>query len=360
MRVSLYGAVNMLLAAMWVVFIPSYAMLVHCKSCPNFLKAAGEIVELLWHPNTHRVKLKYGATSGPAQFVPDSDNGVYRPACVPCPVQLVAQQAVPYSNKDKQTSGSVNKDVFHYNQLEGADLARCVKVDGFNLPSGAATSITGGAGVDAKTYVHYQLFGPNHEYVWNALYPKRDPVSLRWVRERTTILLDTTGLHNTKLFKKRSPWPFINAPMGAETIEPVLYGYYMLNGRPFIPPKLWDYRPSTRENGDYYGFTPPGFEVKVTPTSSIVNKSSPASYTASKQMMDQAQGYEPDSFSGPLKTFDSIEHEWWYGNVCPKKGCGEAWAIKTSIQYWGTDHYADYIARFFAGGKDFTCVWFGS
>jgi hypothetical protein len=366
MRVSLYGAVNMLLAAMWVVFIPSYAMLVHCKSCPNFLKAAGEIVELLWHPNTHRVKLKYGATSGSAQFVPDSDNGVYRPACVPCPVQLVAQQAVPYSNKDNQTSGSVNKDAFHYNQLEGADLARCVKVDGFNLPPGAPTSITGGAGVDAKTYVHYQLFGPDHVEIMKKLYTvglvegHRKARDLAWIRQQVDSQVRSgKTFFNTKLFKRRSPWPYINAPLGDETIQPVIYGYYMLNGRPFIPPKLWDYRPFSQSNGDRYFVQLKDSTKKHSITSNITNLTSAASYTASGYMVGQANGHQPGAIE-PRPMHDSIEHEWWYNNVCPKNGCGEDWALKTSLQYWGTDHYADYIARFFAGGKDFTCVWFGS
>lgn len=363
MRVSLYGAVNMLLAAMWVVFIPSYAMLVHCKSCPNFLKAAGEIVELLWHPSTHRVKLKYGATSGSAQFVPGSDNGVYRPACVPCPVQLVAQQAVPYSNKDNQTSGSVNKDAFHYNQLEGADLARCVKVTGFNLSPGAPTSITGGAEVDARTYVQFQLFGPQYEAIFNKLYTvglkenERKPRDLAWIRQQAESWRThgNGAFYNTNLFKKRSPWPFLNAPTG----EPVVYGYYMLNGRPFIPPKLWDYRPFSPANGDHYGYTPSGNTEKLTVLSNFGNARSAASYKTSSEMIDQAKGYSPTALIKPTHISESTEYEWWYGNVCPEKGCGADWMFKTSMQYWGADQYADYIARFFAGGKEFTCVWIG-
>lgn len=365
MRVSLYGAVNILLAALWVVFIPSYAMLVHCPTCPDFLKAAGELVELLWHPNTHRIKLKYGAGTGQAQYLPGSDNGVFRPACVPCPTELLAQQVVPYSNKDNQTSGRVSSTYPQY-KAQSEDLVHCVKVNGFNLPSGAATSITGGAGVDAKTYVHYQLFGPDHEAIVAKLYTvglkegSRKPRDLAWIRQQIDSQVRSgKTFFNTKLFKRRSPWPYINAPLGDETIQPVLYGYYMLNGRPFIPPKLWDYRPFSQSNGDRYSIQLKGSTKKYSITSNITNLTSAASYTASGYMVGQANGHQPGAIE-PMPLHPSTEHEWWYGNACPQKGCGDEWALKTSLQYWGTDHYADYIARFFAGGKDFTCVWFGS
>lgn len=355
MRLSAYGAVNILLAALWVVFIPSYWMLVHCPTCPDFLKAAGELVELLWHPNTHRLKLKYGAGRGQAQYLPGSDNGVFRPACVPCPTQLVEQQVVPYSNSDRQTSGRVGNDYPKYS-IQPEDLVHCVRVTGFNLRPGATTSITGGAEVDAETYVKYQVFGPNYKAVWDALYPTRTPRDLDWVRRQTDTLKAHGGFFNAKLFKKRSPWPFINAPMGEKTIKPELYGYYLLNGKPFIPPKLWDTRKFSKEDGDYYSVTPSGSKTKLTVCSNIGKMESAASYTASGYMTGQAEGHVPGAVE-PIPIHKSIEHEWWYGNVCPKNGCGEDWWGKTSMQYWGADHYRDYIARFFAGGDSFVCIW---
>lgn len=360
MRLSAYGAVNILLAALWVVFIPSYWMLVHCPTCPDFLKAAGELVELLWHPNTHRLKLKYGAGRGQAQYLPGSDNGVYRPACVPCPSQLLEQQVVPYLDmKNAQTSGKVS-DTYPKYSVQPEDLVHCVRVTGFNLRPDATTSITGGAEVDATTYVKYQVFGPNYKEVWDALYPGARAVrSLNWIRSRTTLLASMGDFYNTKLFKKRSPWPFLNAPMGPHTIEPELYGYYLLNGKPFIPPKLWDLRPYSAEAGDHYGHKPQGYDAVVTPTSNIGELTSAASYTRSIQMQDQAQGrvanVSRENFGPESK---GVEHEWWYSNLCPKaSGCQDDWWGKTSMQYWGADHYRDYIARFFAGGDSFVCIW---
>ena len=368
MRLSAYGAVNILLAALWVVFIPSYWMLVHCPTCPDFLKAAGELVELLWHPSTHRLKLKYGA-GGNVRYAPDTGKGVLRPACVPCPVELYNDQIVGFSGNN-QTSGVSSAE---YKVLPD-ELKLCVRVEGLNLPGGRVTSVGGGASMDARTYLHFQLFGPNYEKVLAKIYanaytdpntgkPQRRTLEFTTMRKHIQQYERDIGpIHNTSLFKKRSPWPFVNTTVTAtatehptyktpmDTPDTVSYGFYLLNGRPFVPPKLWDYRLYDPVRGDSYA----GDGGKYSITSNMGKKPPGANYSLSDKMMQQSSGgsKHPIVLASAEK-----ETEWWYSGLCPSDKCGSDWYTKTSLQYWGDEHYRDYIQRFFAGGSTISCVW---
>jgi len=362
MRLSAYGAVNVLLAALWVVFIPSYWMLVHCPTCPPFLKSAGELVEMIWHPNTHRIKLKYGA-SGRTVFNPGSDDGAYRPVCVPCPELLIKARSVGFLNSSVQTSGTVK---LAYSAAE-EDMLRCVKVTGFNLPQGKTLTITGGAAVDAKHYVQFQLFGRDYEAIFKKLYTSpsgktyREPLEWTDMRKRLSNYGGATAYYNQSLFKKMSPWPFVNAPIvypdGRSDSKGVpsttSYGFYLMNGRPFIPPKLWDYRVLDASRGDL------AYKQPYTILSNMGSQPPGANYTPSFQMVDQSGQNIPKTYGGQhWGSTPPVETEWWYGNLCPKdSGCGDTWWQKTSLQYWGDEHYLDYIGRFFAGGDSLNCIW---
>ena len=363
MRLSAYGAVNILLAALWVVFIPSYWMLVHCPTCPDFLKAAGELVELLWHPSTHRLKLKYGA-GGNVRYAPDTGKGVLRPACVPCPAELYNDQIVGFSG-NKQTSG-VSRTKY---EVAPDELKLCVRVDGLNLPGDRITSVGGGSSMDVRSYLHFQLFGPNYEKVLAKIYSNAytDPTTgkssrraLEFSSMRNHIKQyerDVGPIHNTSLFKKRSPWPFVNMPVKTgEDFKSIAtttsYGFYMLNGRPFIPPKLWDHRIIDPARGDVV------YSTGHTILSNMGDHPPGANYTPSFQMIDQAGRNPPTFYSGQhFGPNPPVETEWWYGNLCPNDKCSEDWWMKTSLQYWGDEHYRDYVQRFFAGGSTISCVW---
>lgn len=364
MRLSAYGAVNILLAALWVVFVPSYWMLVHCPTCPPFLKAAGELVELLWHPNTRRIKLKYGASGGMI-YNPGSDNGAYRPACVPCPAELLRDQIAPFS--DPGTQGRTSGVSAQPYAIQPESLLRCVKVDGFNLTGGAMLSLTGGAAMDAKQYLHYQLFGPDYETVLKRIYPNypsaRQPCDLRNLRillTSGTYSVSGKPFYNTALFKRGSPWPFVRGPYADQiddTTPTKFEGFYLLNNRPFIPPKLWDYRAYNPDAGDkqYHALG----AKHLTILSNIGSTRSAASYERPWAQLDQAYGRVPaDGTEHGIGRGDKgYEYEWWYSNMCPKNNCKDDWWTKTSLQYWGDAQYRDYIGRFFAGGDSFTCVW---
>ena len=358
MHLSAYGAVNVLLAALWVVFIPSYWMLVHCPTCPPFLKSAGELVEMLWHPNTHRIKLKYGASGGMI-YNPGSNNGVYRPACVPCPAELLRDQITPFSDPGVKgrTSGVSGQGY----AVQPESLLRCVKIDGFNLTSGSMLSLAGGAAMDAKTYLHFQLFGPDHETVLKRIYPVQQPRDLRDLRILlTSNKYSSKPFYNDSLFKRGSPWPFVRGPYMEQiddTTPVKLEGFYLLNNRPFIAPKLWDYRAYNADNGDTQYHTVGTKHLTI--LSNIGNTRAAASYERPWAQLHQAYARSP-SISGwnEIGRGDKgHEYEWWYTNMCPKDSCEQDWWTKTSLQYWGDAQYRDYIGRFFAGGTDITCIW---
>lgn len=356
---------NILFASMIAFFWPCYMIYTFCneETCDGFLSDAGRLVQYMWYPGT--VELNYGAR-GPARYNGgDEKSGVLRGACVPCPSQLLAAVDQGYR------SGIGPLEAKNpYTQALDVSRAQCVRVGDVGLAPGREYLLRGPRAMSAKDYVLYQLFGPKFRETFQAFYgPKvyEGTGSRNLVMYNSRNLKDLAGLYNKQLFTAGTPFPYYRGVLDTsgtrENNEFLVSGYYLINGRPFIPPKLWDY---------INVFIASAGKNSNIPTSAAdlwttVPKNYGGQYHPSQAMAKQIIeiGMEKSSWKdyfAPTFTTDNLyELEWWYPDLCGNKSkCGDNWFLKTSLQYWTEEHYEDYAQRFFAGGGDVTALWSGA
>jgi len=365
-RITAYDVMNILFAATIAFFWPCYSIYVLCNECDGLLSDAGRLVQMLWYPGT--VDLNYGAR-GPGRFNGGKESSeVLRGACVPCPQALLTAVSQGY-----KTIGPLEAQNAYTQQLD-VSRALCVRVGDVGLKEGNNYIFRGPRAMSAKEYVLYQLFGPEYQGVFQALYGPKvyEGTGSREMKTLYDVRFAMKNLDwNRKLFASECPWPFLRGDylsVPKKGSAPYLTsGYYLVNGRPFIPPKLWDYMitpalfqddqiiPSQKlltSNGDLWTTVPENYK---------------AQYHMSKAMQEQVAQVGVDkpwyyiAFGVKPHLEDLTELEWWYPNLCPQKSesCGETWYLKTSLQYWTEEHYADYAQRFFAGGGDVQALWSG-
>ena len=388
--ISVYAAANIIMAALWVVFVPSYAALAACErkkdeGCdPTFWMAAGTVLQDLWYPGTVRIKA-FGAT-GNNRYMPDSEQNVLRPACVPCPTNYVTGMAAhPFgggTEGDRVLMGKGTPFVPPTSTDDDATRLHCVRVPGFTLDS--RVKFKGGklgTPMTAKEYVWFQLFGKEWQAVESMLIDstktdlmgKVDLYALRkgWPGK-------TQVPYNKSLFKHGTPFPWLRMQWTTVYADPVaktggrempydytVDGYYVVNGVPFCPPKLWHFwnRPYPVENKGINGQSK--FIPKYTPNNAIggydtVLSSQPVGPDAqpflpsiclpSEDMISTCNksnlGWYDAPKGGRAQAGYAGELEWWYPG-----------AKYTSILMWSEKHYQDYMGRFFAGGHVTSCVW---
>lgn len=370
-RITAYDVMNILFAATIAFFWPCYSIYVFCDSCDGLLSDAGRLVQLMWYPGT--VDLNYGAR-GPGRFNGGKESSeVLRGACVPCPQALLTAVAKGYG-PDHNYVG----DLSHfgptgpsgpYTQQLDVSRATCVRVGDVGLKEGNDYILRGPRSMSARDYVLYQLFGPKFQDAFQTLY---GPKVYEGTGTRNPVKYDThfsaraAQLYNQKLFMAMSPFPFcrgqINTTATHQDHPFLVSGYYIVNGRPFIPPKLWDYisydNPATKEKGTIISS-----DASLWTT---VPANYKAQYQTSEHMAGQiyvSQGHKQAlhgiTSSDPAGNQRYLESEWWYPEMCPSKSCGESWYLRTSLQYWTEEHYEDYVQRYFAGGGDVTALWSG-
>lgn len=359
-RITAYGVMNILFAAMVAFFWPCYSIYVFCDECDGFLSDAGRLVQYMWYPGT--VDLNYGAR-GPGRYNGGKEeSGVLRGACVPCPSQLLQAASETYKGV-----GPLQAQNPYTQQLDVA-RAQCVRVGNVGLVPGREYLLRGPRAMSARDYLLYQLFGPEYVDVYNSLY---GPKMYEGTGTRTLTPLNSSMLakfndrYNKQLFSAGNPFPFMRDALNTtqrDADHPFLVsGYYMVNGRPLLPPKLWDYIhvKNPVQKTEAYIISSSG-ELWTT-----VPDNYKAQYHASKAMREQVIAIatfenQPwyERWAPTIKTDEMLELEWWYPALCGNpKSCGDNWYQKTSLQYWTEEHYQDYVQRFFAGGGDVTAMW---
>lgn len=361
-RITAYGVMNILFAAMVAFFWPCYSIYIFCDECDGFLSDAGRLVQYMWYPGT--VDLNYGAR-GPGRYNGGKEeSGVLRGACVPCPSQLLEAVGERYKGL-----GPLQANNPYTQQLDVA-RAQCVRVGNVGLVPGREYLLRGPRAMSAKDYVLYQLFGPKYETVFQDLYGPGiyEGTGQRKPRElaRLTGYFDK-GNYNQQLFAAGNPFPFTRGRLSGGDLDTgdhsfLVSGYYMVNGRPLLLPKLWDYVEKYDEKENvYHRFISSNGALWTT-----VPADYKAQYKTSPKMTDQVHVGLGDYariivtvFGKPINGDDSafMELEWWYPDLCPEKSCGKEWWIRTSLQYWTEEHYQDYAQRFFAGGGDVQAMW---
>jgi hypothetical protein len=382
--ISIYAAANLLMAGIWVVFMPSYIALAKCnkrEDCePNFWMSAGMLVEYLWYPGTVRIA-GYGAKAA-NRYMPDSDQNILRPACIPCPTIYAIDTGGPFNKTGPMQPTGVSGRALT-STVDKATRAKCVRVPGLTLDPSRPFHLTGDRGdpVSPKEYVWTQLFGKEWQAVESMLIDstktdlmgKVDLYALRkgWPGK-------TQVPYNKSLFKHGTPFPWLRMQWTTVYADPVaktggrempydytVDGYYVVNGVPFCPPKLWHFwnRPYPVENKGINGQSK--FIPKYTPNNAIggydtVLSSQPVGPDAqpflpsiclpSEDMISTCNksnlGWYDAPKGGRAQAGYAGELEWWYPNL-----------PYTSIFAWEDKHYMDYIERFFAGGHATICYW---
>jgi hypothetical protein len=133
--ISIYAAANLLMAGIWVVFMPSYIALAKCnkrEDCePNFWMSAGMLVEDLWYPGTVRIA-GYGAKAA-NRYMPASDQNILRPACIPCPaIYAIDTGGGAFGDTGPMQPAGVSGRALT-STLDKATRAKCVRVPGLTL-----------------------------------------------------------------------------------------------------------------------------------------------------------------------------------------------------------------------------------
>jgi hypothetical protein len=389
--ISAYAAANIIMAALWAVFVPSYALLAACERkkdtpCePTFWMAAGAVLQDLWYPGTVRIKA-FGAT-GNNRYMPYSEQNVLRPACIPCPTRYVNDLSTnPFragQEGDRVLAGSGNPVVPPTSTDDEATRLRCVRIPGYTLnPNVKFSGGKLGTPMTAKEYVWFQLFGKEWQAVHDTLLATANQtgkVDLYALQHKWNGKDQIP--YNTTLFKHGTPFPWLRMKLTRlykyEPVDPnnpgsgtrIVYrdapvdytvdGYYVVNGVPFCPPKLWHFwkRPansSKKSASDWSVWYPPyspSDSVEYTRLDTVVSSQPvhlvdlPSMCMPSSSMMN----YCDKSDFGWYKHADkdgTKEYEWWYPDL-----------PYTSIFAWEEQHYQDYIGRFFAGGDVTSCVW---
>lgn len=375
--ISLFQAANALMGVLWAVFIPSYYSLVRCQArakqddrqCEtSFWMNAGELVQQLWYPGV--VKLEAYGANGVDRTRPGSDQQVLRPACVPCPTDLVAIQSTPYKDGPQWTSAP---------EYQQGSRIKCVRVDGFNLrPDVQFTTGRGGQKMSAREYLWYQLFGSKWREVeqWFLSFGDKavDAADVKAYLFSDKVAAKDQRF-NHELFQRGAPWPWMRAkwstakvknPMQQELEWPALLdyeaaasdGYYAFAGVPFIPPRLWDvYQRASLGNDQPTAYVPgstgnwvlsPVASTQFPNTNALSRVSYPLS---SKVMKDQCatkqQGWYYEGWN---------EREWWYPGA-RKVSVPNGEVYLTSLVHWTDEMCLDYIARYFAGGEETIAIW---
>jgi len=373
--ISIYAAANLLMAGIWVVFMPSYIALAKCnkrEDCePNFWMSAGMLVEDLWYPGTVRIA-GYGAKAA-NRYMPASDQNILRPACIPCPtIYAIDTGGRAFGDTGPMQPAGVSGRALT-STLDKATRAKCVRVPGLTLDPSRPFHLTGDRGdpVSPKEYVWTQLFGKE----WQAVH------DLLLGTANQTGKVDLYALqhkwkgkdqipYNEKLFKEGSPFPWLRMKLvqlwgyNDEHVivrrdAPVDYkldGYYVMNGVPFVPPKLWHFwkrpRKTDKKNANdwsiwYDPVQPTEYKALDTVVSSqpIGVMKLPSMCAPSSDMVKYCDGKDFGWYKHP-DAGGTNELEWWYPNL-----------PYTSIFAWEDKHYMDYIERFFAGGHATICQW---
>lgn len=373
-RITAYGVMNILFAAMVAFFWPCYSIYIFSDECGGFLSDAGRLVQYMWYPGTVDL-CNYGAR-GPGRYNGgDEKSGVLRGACVPCPSQLLDIIAVEYGPRHNYV-GSKS----HFGPLEApspftqeldVSRAQCVRVGDVGLAKDGEYLLRGPRSTTARDYLLYQLFGPQYHETFNSLY---GPGIYEGTGSRTPNRLSESfrakfaDRYNKQLFRAGSPFPFLRDKLDTtrkDVDHPFLVsGYYLVNGRPLLLPKLWDYI--------YVKHPIDGTEAFIISSNGALWTTVPENYKAqyetSEHMAGQvyisqghAQALHGLTSNDPAGNTRNMELEWWYPELCGNKSkCGDNWYQKTSLQYWTEEHYEDYVQRFFAGGGDVTALWSGA
>lgn len=387
--ISIYAAANLLMAGIWVVFMPSYIALAKCnkrEDCdPNFWMSAGMLVEDLWYPGTVRIA-GYGAKAA-NRYMPNSDQNIFRPACIPCP-RTFTEDTGGRAFGDTgplQPAGVSGRAIT--TTLDKTTRAKCVRVPKLAInPDARLVKLIGSKGdpVSAKEYVWTQLFGKE----WRAVESLIASTSSNGVSVDVDKLRQALGSsstpYNSQLFKEGTPFPWlrmqwVKVRSGVEESSPALNmpkdftvdGHYVVNGVPFVPPKLWHTfrRPRTKTgtrnderqallypeldpNGTYLTYD---FVISSQPTGDPDTKvvsNFAATAAPSKAMTDEMKNGDKYGWY-----FEKVgyELEWWYPGIYhPASGKTN---MQTSMLAWEEEHYRDYIERFFAGGHATIAIW---
>lgn len=380
--ISVYAAANIIMAGLWVVFVPSYAALAACErkkdeGCdPTFWMAAGSVLQDLWYPGAVRIKA-FGAT-GNNRYMPDSEQNVLRPACVPCPSNYVNGMAAhPFkggTEGDRVLTGKGTPFVPPTSTDDDATRLHCVRVPGFTLDS--RVKFKGGklgTPMTAKEYVWFQLFGKEWQAVHDTLLAtanKTGKVDLYALQHKWNGKDQIP--YNEALFRHGTPFPWLrmklvqlwgynNEGVIVRQDAPVDYkldGYYVVNGVPFCPPKLWHFwkRPANTDKKSaqdwsvwYDPVQPSQYKRLDTVVSSqpVLVSDLPSMCLPSKDMIAYCAKSDFGWYKHADERFGTKELEWWYPNL-----------DYTSIFAWEEKHYQDYMGRFFAGGHAIHAVWY--
>lgn len=380
--ISIYAAVNLLMGGIWVVFMPSYIALVKCdkrEDCdPSFWMSAGQLIQDIWYPGTVRIA-GYGAKAA-NRYMPNSNQNVLRPACIPCPGTFTTDTGGPFSGigpmqSDRVSGGALTTVVDKSTKL------KCVRVPGLTMDPDRTIKLKGARGdpVSAKEYVWTQLFGKEWQAVHDLLLGTANQtgnVDLYALQHKWKGKYQIP--YNEQLFKNGSPFPWLrmalvrlykyeaadpaNGGGGTKTVyrdAPVDYkldGYYVVNGVPFVPPKLWHFWKRPRKNANksssdwsvwYDPVQPTEYKEldKVVSSQPLVVMKLPSMCSPSNDMIKYCDRSDWGWYKHP-DAGGTKELEWWYPGL-----------PYTSIFAWEEKHYMDYIERFFAGGHVTTCYW---
>lgn len=384
--ISIYAAANLLMAGIWVVFMPSYIALAKCnkrEDCdPNFWMAAGMLVEDLWYPGTVRIA-GYGAKAA-NRYMPDTDQNILRPACIPCPTTYAIDTGGrAFGNTGpKQPDGVAGRAIT--STLDKTTRAKCVRVPKLAInPDARLVKLVGSKGdpMSAKEYVWTQLFGKEWRTVESLIAStSSNGVSVDVDKLRQALASSSTP-YNSQLFKEGTPFPWlrmqwVKVRSGVEGSSSALNmpkdftvdGHYVVNGVPFVPPKLWHTfrRPRTKtgtKNDERQALLYPELDPNGTfLTQDFVISSQPTGYTQNNE--NRSACAPSEAMLKEMKDgtkygwyFDAIDHEleWWYPGIYhPASGKTN---MQTSMLAWEEEHYRDYIERFFAGGHATICIW---
>lgn len=376
--ISIYAAANIIMGALWVVFMPSYIAFGACERkkdevCePTFWMAAGSLVHDLWYPGTVRIK-GFGAT-GNNRYMPDSEQNVLRPACIPCPEKYANDWATPQYGGAK--AGNPDPDAFKKPTTAADDPTRlhCVRVTDFAMRDNVKILGKAGTPMSAKEYVWHQLFGKEWQAVHDTLLATANQtgnVDLYALQHKWNGKDQIP--YNKALFKDGTPFPWLRMELvqlwGYDPKQPDVKvivrrdapkdygvdGYYVVNGVPFCPPKLWHFWKRPRNHtgnpsaGDWSVWYTANSEYKeldkVVSSQPVRVLDLPHMCDPSQQMVSYCDKKDWGWYKSP-QSGGTKELEWWYPGL-----------TYTSIFSWEDRHYRDYIARFFAGGNTLHAVW---